>query len=150
MVYLRFMASKTKAYLHFVFRTKLRLPLLFNSLRIELCEFLRHKAKTLNCEIIAINGYADHIHLLVELDKEMSISDFARILKGSSSRWINSKRVFGELLFRWQRGYYCESVSRQLLVKVMNYIKHQQVKHLDQEVEESLKDLEEFYISLDV
>ena len=133
------MASCSYLYCHFVFRTKYREAVLFKQLREELYQFLIQKSREIGSIIIEINGYADHIHILIRLNKNISVANLAKSLKGSSSRWINQKKVFAEILFRWQRGYYCETVSKRNLDQLRSYIKGQVDKHYNVEIEDRLK-----------
>ncbi len=53
---------------------------------------------------IAINNMPDHVHLLVGLRPDASLSDLVRDIKANSSRFINEKhRVKGR--FSWQEGF---------------------------------------------
>ena len=49
-------------------------------------------------------------------------------IKGSSSKWINQKKlVIGK--FEWQEGYGAFSYSKSQVTKVIDYIKKQEVHH---------------------
>jgi hypothetical protein len=58
----------------------------------------------------------------------MKISDQMRMLKATSSKWINdNKPVKGK--FQWQEGYGAFSYSRSQRDKVINYIMNQEQHH---------------------
>jgi len=55
-------------------------------------------------KLIAINGVADHVHLLIGLKPDIALSDLVRDIKASSSKFINEHRwVRGK--FHWQEGF---------------------------------------------
>ena len=70
----------------------------------------------------------DHLHLLVGLRPDSSLSDLVRDVKASSSKFINEKRwVIGR--FSWQEGFGAFSHSRSQLGSVIRYIENQQKHH---------------------
>ncbi|MCX6303123.1 MAG: transposase, partial [Bacteroidia bacterium] len=40
-----------------------------------------------------INGHHEHIHCLISLDPEMSLSKVIQLIKGESSFWINRNKL---------------------------------------------------------
>ena len=66
----------------------------------------------------------DHVHLLVSLDKQVSMSEALRIVKTNSSRWVHE--TFPDLSgFAWQVGYGAFSVSASHLETVRVYLSRQ-------------------------
>ena len=58
----------------------------------------------------------DHVHMLVEIPQSISVSCFARYLKGKSTlmifeRHANLKYKFGNRHF-WRRGYYVDTARK--------------------------------------
>lgn len=132
----------TKLYIHLVWATKDRLPLLDKKTRLELFSHITENAKTKNIYIDAIGGYNEHIHILISLDPSQSISNILNLIKGESSHWLNkSKMIKGK--FEWQDDYYAVSVSPSVIGKVRYYISHQETHHqkktFTQESEEFIK-----------
>jgi len=66
----------------------------------------------LECPPILINSVEDHVHLLFELARTVSLSQAVEDVKKSSSKWIKTQGV--EFVgFAWQAGYGpLESVNR--------------------------------------
>ncbi len=121
-------------YLHFVWTTKNRFPFLPNpEIRKEVWEHIKTNAVRKNIRILAINGHNDHCHCLISLNKDMTISKLAQLLKGECSHWINEsgliKEQFPSFKFDWQNEYHVESVSPSLLAKVIRYIDNQEAHH---------------------
>ena len=77
--------------------------------------------------LIAINGVADHIHILIGLKPDMALSDLVRVIKSNSSKIINEKK-FVRVKFNWQEGFGAFSYSHSQLSTVIKYIENQE-KH---------------------
>ena len=77
---------------------------------------------------IAIGGMTDHIHILASVPKQMALSDFTRIIKTSSNKWLKTLDKH-YMLFSWQTGYGAFAVSPTLLEKTKRYILNQAVHH---------------------
>jgi putative transposase len=71
---------------------------------------------------------ADHAHALIDLPTNLCIEDCAKLLKGSSSHYINQNRIINTKFF-WGRGYGAFSVSASQLEAVTEYIKNQEEHH---------------------
>ena len=118
--------THTNLLIHIVFSTQGFLPLITNEIKAELFAYMGGLVKELNGKPIIINGMVDHVHLLVLLPPNVSISDSMRFIKANSSRWI--KERFGKK-FAWQKGYGAFSVSRSNADAVTKYIKDQEKHH---------------------
>ena len=77
---------------------------------------------------MAAGGMPDHVHLLVSLSRESSVSDTLRQIKGGSSKWIHE--TFPDLGgFAWQAGYAAFAVSYSHIETVKQYIATQAEHH---------------------
>ena len=89
-----------------------------------------------------INGYTEHLHCLLSLGKDQTISQLLQLIKGESSHWINKNKLIPEH-FNWQDDYYAVSVSESQVDKVIQYIRNQEVHHAKktfvQEVDEFMR-----------
>lgn len=79
-------------------------------------------------EIKAINGMAEHVHIVFRLNPNFSIMDIMKYIKGESSHWVNSNNFTG-LKFAWQTGYSAFSVSDSMLEAVVKYVDNQKEHH---------------------
>jgi REP element-mobilizing transposase RayT len=70
----------------------------------------------------------DHVHVFFELPVTMRVSDQMRMVKATSSKWINDHR-FVRGKFRWQEGYGAFSYSRSQRNSVIKYIMNQEQHH---------------------
>jgi putative transposase len=118
--------SVTKLYIHAVWATKERYPLLNQTGRSLLIRHILYHCRAWNIQIISINGTCDHLHALIKMRGHTSVAYVIQIIKGESSWWANEIRVFEKHL-QWARGYYARSVDEVSLPIVKNYINNQQV-----------------------
>lgn len=75
-----------------------------------------------------INSMPDHVHLLFTIPATISLSDFMKTLKGSSSKILKTKEGF-EQFTAWSEGYAALSKSIEDKQKIINYIINQQKHH---------------------
>ena len=131
--------SFVKIWVHIVFATKNREPLLHKNFRYNLYNHIIQNCKEKDIFLQTINGYTDHIHCLISLGKDQSISKITQLIKGESSFWINKNNLI-EGKFAWQDDYFAVSVSESQVETVINYIKNQEQHHskksFNEEVEE--------------
>ena len=120
--------SLVKNYLHIVFSTKHRKPMITEAIESELYAYLGGICKNLECQPIKIGGYHDHIHILCMLSQKMALMKLLEETKSHSSKWIKTK---GEEFshFYWQNGYGAFSVNPAEVDIVINYIANQKVHH---------------------
>ena len=131
--------SFVKIWVHLVFATKNREPILSKNFRYDLYNHIIQNCKEKDIFLQTINGYTDHIHCLISLGKDQNISKISQLIKGESSFWIN-KNNFTTTELSWQDDYFAVSVSESQLNTVINYIKNQEQHHskksFDDEVNE--------------
>ena len=87
---------------------------------------------------IIVGGIDDHIHILTSLPKTMALTDFVRVIKADSSKWI--KQLDGHYSkFSWQEGYGAFSISPTLIEKTTKYIRNQAEHHKKRTFREEYK-----------
>lgn len=96
--------SYNKIWLHVVFATKDRLPLIKSNVEIQIHEHVRQQLNENGSPVRIINGMADHIHLLFLQNPKIAITDIVKQVKGNTSHWINQQNLITEK-FAWQTGY---------------------------------------------
>lgn len=74
----------------------------------------------------------------------MSLADFVRVIKSSSSKWIKTIGA-NYKMFSWQDGYGAFSVSPTLLEKTVKYICSQEEHHNKQSIREEYKTFLDVY-----
>ncbi len=128
--------------IHFVWSTKNRKPLISKSLKPLLLEHIKENAKSKAIFIDKINCVEDHIHLLVSMGNEQTISKIVMLIKGESSFWVNKQKLVNEK-FEWQDEYFAVSVNESAIDNVRKYIdnqeEHHRVKTFKEEYDEFIK-----------
>ncbi len=120
--------SFVKIWVHLVFSTQNREPWLTKTIRQDVQKHIIENCRDKEIFLQAINGYTDHLHCLISLGKDQSISKVAQLIKGESSFWINKNKLTpGQ--FAWQDDYFAVSVSESQVQQVANYIKKQEDHH---------------------
>lgn len=139
----------SQVYIQIVFAVQNRSTLIKEFYRDELYKYITGIVKNNGHLLMAINGMSDHIHILIGLLPNQSISSLVQDIKGSSSKWINQQK-FLPTRFSWQQGYGVFSYSRSGIENVIKYINNQKFHHRKKRFrDEYLELLKEFDISYD-
>jgi len=117
-----------KNYIHLVFSTKYRQPLIRPPVEAELHAYLGGVCNRLECQSIKVGGYTDHIHILCRLSQKIALMKLVEEVKSHSSKWIKTKGE-GYEKFYWQDGYGAFSVNPAAVDRVTNYIANQHAHH---------------------
>ena len=121
--------------LHVVFSTKEREKIITDKMAERLYPYMINVCNNIRSHVYQIGGMEDHVHLLLELSRTMSVAEALRVIKANSSRWIRSE--FPECRdFHWQSGYGVFSVGQASLDGVMDYIANQKVHHATRDFKE--------------
>jgi putative transposase len=121
--------SLSKVFIHLVFSTKNRRPFIDEAIQPELYPYI---AKVLYGECSSpakiIGGVEDHLHILLNLSRTISIANLVETIKVQSSKWIKTKgSAYSK--FHWQTGYGAFSVSSSAVDAVSQYILGQKDHH---------------------
>ncbi len=120
--------SLARLHVHLVFSTKNREPIITDSVRPSLHAYMATVLQNLNCHPVLINSVEDHIHLLFELARTVSVSQAVEDVKKSSSKWIKEQGPEFRT-FAWQSGYGVFAVSESNVEIVRQYIANQREHH---------------------
>ncbi len=121
--------SWVRVYIHLVFSTKNREPLLNSSeLRKAVFEHIKDNSKKNKIWLDCISGHQDHAHCLIALGKDQTISKVVQLIKGESSFWIN-QNLSSQNKFAWQDDYWCVGVSESHIESTRKYIHNQEEHH---------------------
>ena len=83
--------SLVRNYIHIVFSTKYREHLIDQEIEKELHSYLGGICNKLDCQVIIVGGYTNHIHILCMLSKKIALMKLIEDIKSNSSKWIKSK-----------------------------------------------------------
>ena len=117
-----------KIWIHSVWATKERKPLITPQIEQKIHRFIASELGEIGCPVRIINGMPDHIHCLFRLHSQRSIAQVVKQIKGSSSHYINLEQLLPHP-FAWQTGYAAFSVSESGIENVVEYIKNQKLHH---------------------
>ena len=120
--------SYVNIWIHAVWATKDREPLITNNLRSRLYEHIMDNAKIKNIWVDSVGGGNDHVHCLISMNAGQSISWIMQMIKGESSHWVNENKL-SAAPFEWQDKYYAESIDKSKLKAIRNYIMNQEIHH---------------------
>jgi REP element-mobilizing transposase RayT len=117
-----------KIWIHAVWTTRNREPLLEPDLRRTIFTHIRENVRKKEIYLDFINGYKEHVHALISLNSNQSIDKVVMLLKGESSFRVN-KSGLTATKFGWQDEYFAVSVSESLVPRVRSYIAGQEEHH---------------------
>ena len=120
--------SLVQNYIHIVFITQNRVPLISELIEDELHAYHAGICNNLLCQPIKIGGHRDHVHILCLLSKKITLVKLLEELKSHSSKWMKLQgKEFKE--FYWQDGYGAFSVNPHEVETVIKYIANQKEHH---------------------
>lgn len=120
--------SFVKIWVHAVWGTHSREPMLSKEIRPILFEHIHANAREKGIYLDFINGYYDHVHCLLTLNADLSLSKTMQLIKGEASHWANKQNLLRPKL-DWADDYFAVSVSESMVEKVRNYIRNQEEHH---------------------
>lgn len=127
--------------IHLVFSTKERRALLqHNALRPEMHRYLAGISNNLECPAVIVGGATDHVHILANLSRTLTVAEWVKELKRASSLWAKQKSTQWNL-FQWQAGYGAFSVSQSQKDRVRKYIQSQEEHHRKLSFQDELRQL---------
>ena len=133
--------SLVKLLVHAVFSTKNRVDLITPEIENGLFGYMHGIVENNNSKLIAANGTANHVHLLISLGKVISISELIGDIKRDSSVWIKTQDLQFKN-FHWQEGYGAFAIGQSQVEAVMKYIANQKEHHRKKTFENEMR---EFY-----
>lgn len=121
--------TKHRLKYHIVWVPKYRKRVLKGALSIRLSELLFECADINHWEIEELNIQTDHVHMLVQLKPDVSLSKTVQYFKGGSSKKIREEfPELKEFLWGdsfWADGYFAETVGNKSVAAIKKYIKDQ-------------------------
>jgi REP element-mobilizing transposase RayT len=120
--------SLAQIHVHLVFSTKRREVWIQDTIREPLHGYMSGVLDNLDCPAVIINSVEDHVHVLFNLGRNITLSKVVENLKTSSSKWIKNQAGV-PAQFSWQNGYGAFSVSETNMDAVHKYILKQREHH---------------------
>lgn len=89
----------------------------------------------MGCDVLAVNGLADPVHVLLRVPPKIAPSVLVKQMKGVSSTLARHRLADApETLFKWQASYGIFSASRNHVERVRVYIEQQKERHANNHV----------------
>jgi putative transposase len=116
-------------HLHLVWVTKYRKPILTGEVGVRVRELIRQICRDEEIEIIKGSVSRDHVHLMVSIPPQVTISRLVQRMKGKSSHTMLNefahlrKTFWGRHI--WARGYFCCSSGNVTDEVIKEYIANQ-------------------------
>lgn len=112
---------------HLVWSTKNREPVLTPDIESIVYGHIRSKATGLGAMLFALNGVADHVHMVVAIPPAIAVARFVGQIKGVSAAQTN-RGGFSPIV-QWQREYGAFSFDAKRLPNFVAYVEHQKEHH---------------------
>lgn len=123
-----------ESFYHVWFSTKMRKIALVDEMGAEMGQLLKEAADRASLQLLEMETAVDHVHLLIGLRPEQTLSAAMHRLKGTSARFIflkypELKLDMGHKSF-WQRGYGFRRLDPSEIPRVRRYIRTQGARAL--------------------
>ncbi len=123
----------SQLFYHIVWTTKNREPLLTPKVEPVIYGFLRSKAIGLGATLFALNGTADHVHMVASIPPKIAVATFIGQVKGVASTKFN-KSGLSETPFFWQEEYGVFSFDGKRLPNYIAYVENQKKHHAENNI----------------
>lgn len=79
-------------------------------------------------QVIKVGGHKDHVHILFNLHRTVTVAKVVEMVKTTSSKWMKNQDVHFQD-FYWQNGYSAFSVNPKEVNRVVKYISNKKEHH---------------------
>ncbi len=125
-----------RTFYHIVWTTKHRAPLITPEIEAVIFPSIAPQAREEGAVVYALNGVADHVHLVAAIPPRIAVAPFVGELKGRSSFIVGNKL---NVVFAWQTGYGVHTFGEKHLPWVIGYVENQKAHHAAQMVNARLE-----------
>ncbi len=130
--------THTELLYHCVWSTKNREPLIHPKIEESVWAILAKVATRHQMHIRRAGGIENHVHVLIDIPKTLSVSEAMKQLKGGASNAINQEGLLPAGRFAWQEGYAAFTVSSSNAAQVAAYVANQRKHHHQRTFEDEL------------
>jgi putative transposase len=120
--------NKIRLPIHIVWSTHERRSLIKPEMERRLYRYIEAVCREMRCDVLAVGGMPDHIHLLVNFTPTVMLSALLKRVKGASSHFISQEWLNGDW-FAWQAHYAALAVEPDRIDQVVAYIANQKQHH---------------------
>jgi len=120
----------TQLYVHLVWSTWKRAPLITPELQPRIYAALHHQASGMGADVIAIGGIEDHVHVVARFPTNVTIATLVGRMKGASSHLVTHVLKHPDA-FKWQGAYGAFTLTKRAVPHVRAYVLNQEQHHRD-------------------
>ena len=129
-----------RMYYHLVWATKNHEPFITSEIEPRLFAYLVRKSAELGVYVYEINGWYDHVHMIVSVPPKHAVAYVVKRLKGASSHDLTQAGV----TFSWQRGYGVLTFGERQRSTAEAYVRDQKIHHEEETTNAWLERFAEF------
>ena len=118
----------TQLHIQLVFAVKYRTTLIQKEWKERLHQYITGIFQQNEHRMLQINSMPDHIHILIGMRPNQSLSSLVQNVKSGSSKWIKDNK-YCRSTFVWQEGFGAFSYSKSHVPDVIRYIQNQEAHH---------------------
>ncbi|MBI5957720.1 MAG: IS200/IS605 family transposase [Chloroflexi bacterium] len=126
-------------YYHVIWTTKNRERLITPEIELIIFAAITQKSTQIDSPVLAINGVADHIHVVTSISTSLAVAEWVRNVKGISAHQVNAMFPDLNCHFRWQQGYGVLTFGAKMLPLVIDYVAQQKAHHQQNTLEPYLE-----------
>jgi len=127
-------------YYHIVICTKYRKMTINDLHKHDLYRYLNGVMKKSDAHVLAMNGTANHIHILIKCERSVDISALVRNIKLAAHHFMRKMHPQWFPTFtEWSPEYAAFSCSTHNRDRIINYISNQERHHYGRTLEDELK-----------
>jgi REP element-mobilizing transposase RayT len=119
-----------RTFYHIVWTTHERRPQIEARFDGRLFAEMLATAQRLGATVHAVNGTADHVHMVVSVPPTVALSAFVGQLKGGAAHFVNHECVV-ETPLVWERGYGLFTLGARQLPDAVAYVRRQKEHHAE-------------------
>lgn len=120
--------SYTRLLYHIVFRTKNSLNTIPEEHKKELYAYIMGIAHNKKSKLYRIDGVSNHIHMLVDIHSTFAVSDFMKVVKEYSSKWMSNNPNFPNFT-GWAVSFAAFTYNVKEKQTIINYLMNQKEHH---------------------
>ena len=132
--------SHVCAIYHIVISTYCRRMTICEEHKRDMFKYIFGVIRRYNCYLYRMNGYGNHIHILLHLHPSVALATLVQSIKQGSSRWGKNDGRFA-MFEGWGKEYFAATLSYDQLPSVIAYIRNQEGHHAFVSLEEESREL---------
>ncbi len=114
---------------HFIWRTKYREDTISEEYERNLYGYIFSMCRNKDCYLYRLNSMPNHIHMCCEVKQTIAVSEFIKVIKQETSKWMKEHPKWFPEFTAWGKGYAGFTYSAQDRPKIIEYIKNQKIHH---------------------